>query len=800
MRLSSSDGYRPMPFLMLLGFLLLIFSPRWTLAGGLAGSGQHSLAISAEQSFGYAWGANQTGQIGFAPTATAETSRRYPFLWSPGGQVWTQVASGDWHSVALQADGTVWTWGLNTKGQLGDGTTVDHAQPRPLSELSRVSAVAAGSHHSLAVTEDGRVWAWGENDYRQLGNNSVDTARTPGPVQVWVEGTAARPGHAEDLTGVVAVAASPVHSVALKSDGTVWAWGDNRYGQLGLGNTLSKATAHPVIGLPPVRAITAGGTTQEVLQDNGEVQLLTTAYTLALTADGAVWGWGYNGHCQLGDSEGLVTLTPRALPNLSRLGALRALVSGGGHGVALTADGQVWTWGDNSAGQLGDATPGRRCEPAPVLANGATISAGVAHTLVTTADGAVWAWGKNHQGQLGDGRVDDRQTPEPVKGVCGVGQLNVQTPPPAGCPLTLTQTGDGSGTVTGAGDYAAGAMITLTATPDADSRFDGWKPESCAASFPMPTPARALTCTAMFTRIETVTYLLTLNTTGTGGGVVNGGGNYPAGAPVALTAEPALGSAFIGWSPPPCAATFAMPAAPLTCMATFEPLPIVPLTVLKTGNGTVSGGGQYQVGETVTLTATPQNEAQFASWSPAPCASVFTMPAEPLTCTATFTTGSDPHVVTLVQHYYQAILGRAADPDGQAYWEGEAARMQDLGIDLPEVFRVMAGQFFTSAEYRSKNPSDPQYVTDLYHTFFQREPDVEGLTHWTTQLAAGLPRDIVLYEFLFSAEFTAYMQSQFGDSASRAEALAIVDFYRGLLGRLPDNEGFRYWLDQFGRH
>jgi len=156
----------------------------------------------------------------------------------------------------------------------------------------------------------------------------------------------------------------------------------------------------------------------------------------------------------------------------------------------------------------------------------------------------------------------------------------------------------------------------------------------------------------------------------------------------------------------------------------------------------------------------------------------------------------DNPITELVEHYYQEILGRIPDTGGQAYWEGEAHRVQALGANVQEVFRVMAGQFFTSTEYRGKNTSDTQYVTDLYETFFDRPPDTGGLNNWLGQLVAGLPRDILMYEFLFSDEFTGYMQGLFGDTSTRPEMNMVMDFYRGILGRLPDDDGYNNWLEQ----
>lgn len=152
---------------------------------------------------------------------------------------------------------------------------------------------------------------------------------------------------------------------------------------------------------------------------------------------------------------------------------------------------------------------------------------------------------------------------------------------------------------------------------------------------------------------------------------------------------------------------------------------------------------------------------------------------------------------SLVDHYYQAILGRPADTPGKNYWEGEAVRMTGLGVDVKEAYMVMAGYFFNSAEYLAKNTDDTQYVTDLYNTFFNRPPDSGGLAYWVGQLSSGLPRSIVMYGFLFSPEFNVYMTGLFGNTTSRAEIYAVVDFYRGILNRLPDNAGFAYWLNQF---
>jgi alpha-tubulin suppressor-like RCC1 family protein len=680
---------RSLPFWCFLALIfLLCLSPTGAEASDLSGGSQHSLANgAADQPWGYAWGSNQSGQVG---NPNAGRNRKFPIRWS--GQTgaatastatpsatnddWAQVASGGQHSVARREDGTVWTWGKNDYGQLGDGTTANRQEPIQVNGLSQVIAVAAGKSHSLAVKQDGAVWAWGNNSSRQLGNNSSDTALKPTQVVIEVPGTDTSPPTFPPLTDVVAVSASEVHSVALKSDGTVWAWGDNRYGQLGTGNTFGSATAKQVPGLAQVQVITAGGDS-------------TSARTLARTEDGALWGWGNNDECQFGQETAEEVKTPLKLAELARIGAISALASGLGHGIALTADGQVWTWGDNQNGQLGDGTSTSRCMPMPVsgVSEVERIAAGDRHTLMTQRDGTVRAWGKNEFGQLGDGTASDSGTPEAVKGVCGVGQLNLTGAPPAACLLTLSVAG--KGTVSGGGNFADGHTVTLTATPDAGHYFARWTPAPCAASFKMP--ASNLVCTAQFFSTETVTSVLTLETAGDGRGAVHGAGRYAAGERVILTATADSGSLFDGWSPSPCNAA----------------------------------GGQ------------------------------FTMPVSDLTCTATFSDSA----IKLITHYYVSILEREPEADGLAYWKGLIDERQAAREDAKPVFRDMASFFFNSPEYLARNTTDRQFITNLYLTFFQRTPDEGGYAFWLDQLAGGMTRNNAMAGFLYSPEFTTFMEN-----------------------------------------
>ncbi len=340
----------------------------------VVGGNFHTLALLPDGTV-WAWGANAQGQVGDG-TGTQKT------LPTPvsGLTGIISVAAGSDHSLALKSDGTVWAWGYNPYGALGDNTTTTRLAPIQIAGLTGVTALAAGQFHSLAVT-GGTVWAWGYNGNGQLGDNTTTQRLTP--VQV------------SGLTGVVAVGAGWNHSLALKSDGTVWAWGYNGNGQLGDSTTTPRLTPVQVSGLS---ATGIGGGAN---------------VSFALKADGTAWAWGYNGTYQLGDG----TNTERHTPvQVSLTGVVSRISAGYYHAIALKTDGTVWTWGDNRWGQLGDGTTTPRTTPAQVagMASASAISAGYWHSLALTSDGTIWAWGHNGSGQLGDGTTYPRSSPVKV--------------------------------------------------------------------------------------------------------------------------------------------------------------------------------------------------------------------------------------------------------------------------------------------------------------------------------------------------------------------------------------------------
>ena len=328
--------------------------------GGLPGvtavatGAYHVLALTADGTV-WAWGENQYGQLGLGTSGSAVTTpTQVPWLSGI-----TALATGPtaYHSLAIASDGTVWAWGDNFFGQLGDGTTTNRAAPVQVPGLSGVVAAAVGSDFSLVVKADGSVWGWGYNGNNQLGPNPYQPAT---PVQV--------PG----ISGATAVAAGDSHALALRADGTVWSWGDNSFGQLGHGTTdTSAASSAPaaVVGLANVTGVAAG-----------------RFHSLAVRSDGTVWAWGQNGSGRLGNGTTANSAVPVQAGGLT--GATR-VAAGGNHSLALTVAGTVWAWGDNFYGQLGTGSCTTTASTVPVQASTpgstATLAAGFLASLAVVA-------------------------------------------------------------------------------------------------------------------------------------------------------------------------------------------------------------------------------------------------------------------------------------------------------------------------------------------------------------------------------------------------------------------------------
>ena len=307
-----------------------------------------------------------------------------------------KVAAGDWHALALKSDGTVWAWGLNSAGQLGDATTINRVTPVQVSGLSGVVDIAAGSDHSLAVKSDGTVWSWGYNLLFKFGSD-------PGWQQYWTIPHQVNQYTAE-IKGVTAVAAGGRNSLALMSDGTVFAWATGSYfpGKWG--------------GLSNVTRISVAKTSSTVV-----------TLGLALKSDGTAWFpqttvWGAT---VFGNSPG-GTNHYGAATQVSGLNGIVDIAGGDYHLLAVKSDGTVWAWGANYYGQLGDTTSINTGVPVQVsgLTGVVAIAAGKDHSLAVKTDGTVWSWGYNYYGQLGDNSTVNRNIPVQVSGLTGVSAVS----------------------------------------------------------------------------------------------------------------------------------------------------------------------------------------------------------------------------------------------------------------------------------------------------------------------------------------------------------------------------------------
>ncbi len=350
---------------------LIVANPQYL--AEVQGGANHSLALWADGSI-WSWGQNNHGQLGDGTSLNRNAPQQL------GSSVeWEGIAAGGNHSLALTAGGEVWAWGNNSNGQLGSGSTVDVSDPIPISGLTNIKAINAGANYSLALRSDGSVWSWGQNNNGQLGDGTKVDRNLPVNIQ--------------SLSEIAAIAAGNEFSVALGHDGYLRAWGYNGYGQLGNGSTTSRTTAAVVSGIDNIVAIATGAN-----------------HCLALKSDGTVWAWGYNGNGQLGDGTLINRTTPVKIASLSNIVAITA---GENHSLALRSDGTVWAWGNNAEGQLGDGTTIQQTVPTHIetLEDCKGIGTGSNYSWAVKANGTVWSWGDNSHGQLGDGTDTDSSQP-----------------------------------------------------------------------------------------------------------------------------------------------------------------------------------------------------------------------------------------------------------------------------------------------------------------------------------------------------------------------------------------------------
>ncbi len=347
----------------------------------------------------YAMGWNSYGQLGTGDRANRSTPT--PVLSLPDGRKVVAVAGGESASLAQANDGSLWAWGNGNYGQIGNGsfaTTYSPVQVNALLGGRTAAQIAAGALHNLVVANDGSLWAWGLGGSGQLGHGRTDSRVSPVQVNALPEGRTA-----------VQIAGGREHSLALASDGTVWAWGNGYYGQLGYGGNGNVYSPNRV-NLSPL-----GGRT---------VIAIASGYyhSVALAGDGTVWAWGHGFNGELGNGSGGLAYTPIQVTPVWGAGRMPVSIATGiGHTIALMNDGTIWAWGDNYYGQIGNGTTADAYYPTAVNLSPLgsqtikTIAAGGFHNYVLATDGSLWGWGNAQNGELGNGSFSPPVFTSPIR-------------------------------------------------------------------------------------------------------------------------------------------------------------------------------------------------------------------------------------------------------------------------------------------------------------------------------------------------------------------------------------------------
>ena len=356
------------------------------------GIGAASVTSNSVPGYGslWSWGYNNTRQLGLGTSASTNNYSN-PTQYG-AATTWTTATTNMYTNASwIQPNGTLWSWGFNTQGQAGVGNTNVYSSPKQVGALTNWLSVA-GSYGMVALKTDGTLWTWGYNAQGQLATGNTTSYSSPKQIST---GTTWKSVSASD--------SSANHVIAVRSDGTLWAWGNNNYGQLGLNNTTNYSSLKQVGSFSTWLSVAAG-----------------YQFTLALDTNGKLWAWGRQdrGYGVLGINNTNNYSSPKqvgALTNWSR-----QLFTGNNiHAAAIKTDGTLWTWGYNAYGQLGLGNTNTYNSPKQVgaLTTWRQLAVGAGdtdHMLGITQDGKLWSWGYNGYGELGLGNTTNYSSPKQV--------------------------------------------------------------------------------------------------------------------------------------------------------------------------------------------------------------------------------------------------------------------------------------------------------------------------------------------------------------------------------------------------
>ena len=287
---------------------------------------------------------------------------------------WRQISTSISTSFGIRADNTLWSWGANNVGQLGIGNIVYYSSPVQVGSLNNWKQVSAGQTHTAAIKTDGTLWVWGQNNFGQLGNNALTTVTYSSPIQVG------------SLNNWKQVAAGSTMTYAIMQDGTLWAWGSNNVGEIPNGSLSFYSSPIQIGSLTNWRYIAT-------IPQSG----------YAIKTDGTLWSWGANSSGQLGNNSISSYSSPIQVGSMTNWRYIATNSNGAAHMVGIKTDGTMWSWGNNTSGNLGNGTTSNYSSPVQVgnSTDWKQVSIGNQYTVAVKSDGTLWSWGTNSKGQAG---------------------------------------------------------------------------------------------------------------------------------------------------------------------------------------------------------------------------------------------------------------------------------------------------------------------------------------------------------------------------------------------------------------